>query len=71
MAFAGFMNINNFTGWPALRSLLATCVALFCLTGCSTLGYYWQSVSGHLHMLNAARPVNERLVTSVAIMYSY
>ncbi len=29
------------------------------LSGCSTVGYYWQSVSGHMHMLNAARPVAE------------
>lgn len=25
--------------------------------GCSTLGYYWQSASGHLKLLRAARPV--------------
>jgi predicted aminopeptidase len=29
------------------------------LTGCSTLGYYWQSVSGHLHIMAAARPIDE------------
>ncbi|WP_296909163.1 aminopeptidase, partial [Polaromonas sp.] len=31
------------------------------LTGCSTLGYYWQSASGHMRMLNAARPIGEWL----------
>ena len=31
------------------------------LVACSTAGYYWQSVSGHLQMLNAARPVNDWL----------
>ncbi len=29
------------------------------LGGCSTVGYYWQSVSGHMKMVNAARPVDE------------
>ena len=29
------------------------------LSGCTTLGYYWQSVSGHMNILNAARPVAE------------
>ena len=31
------------------------------LSGCTTMGYYWQSVSGHMHMLNAARPVADVL----------
>ena len=31
------------------------------LASCSTAGYYWQSVSGHLQMLNAARPVGDWL----------
>ena len=31
------------------------------LAGCSSLSYYWQSVSGHLQMLNAARPVEDWL----------
>ena len=31
------------------------------LAGCADLGYYWQSVSGHLQMLNAARPVDDWL----------
>jgi predicted aminopeptidase len=29
------------------------------LSGCSNLGYYWQSVSGHLQIMSAARPVDE------------
>lgn len=33
--------------------------ATLCLSGCSTLGYYWQSVTGHLRILQAARPVDE------------
>ena len=41
-------------------ALLAT--ATVCLTsGCSTLGYYRQSVGGHLALVNAARPVPQWL----------
>ena len=46
-----------------MRTLLAGLVVLF-LSGCSTMasvGYYWQSVSGHMQMLNAARPVTDVL----------
>ena len=35
--------------------------ATLLLSGCTTVGYYWQSVSGHMQMLNAARPVAEVL----------
>ena len=31
------------------------------LSGCASVGYYWQSVSGHMQMLNAARPVTDVL----------
>ncbi|MGH8832373.1 MAG: aminopeptidase [Polaromonas sp.] len=44
-----------------LGAALAAGAAVLCLTGCANLGYYWQSVSGHLHMLNAARPVEDWL----------
>ena len=40
--------------WRSRRSLL-------CLTGCANLGYYWQSATGHMRMLQAARPVQEWL----------
>jgi predicted aminopeptidase len=30
-----------------------------CLSGCANIGYYWQSASGHLKMMAAARPVVE------------
>ena len=46
-------------------SLLLLCaVATFAgvvLVGCTKLGYYWQSASGHLGLLRAARPVPEVL----------
>ena len=39
---------------------IAALVGVACLTaGCSTLGYYAQSVGGHLDLLNRARPVGE------------
>jgi predicted aminopeptidase len=31
------------------------------LAGCATLGYYWQSVSGHLSLMQAARPIEQWL----------
>ena len=33
--------------------------ASLCLSGCANVGYYWQSVTGHLGIMNAARPVDE------------
>ncbi|HVE54779.1 MAG TPA: aminopeptidase [Ramlibacter sp.] len=35
--------------------------ATLCLSGCANLGYYWQSMTGHLQILQAARPVNDLL----------
>ena len=42
----------------ALAGLAAT-AALVCLSGCSNLAYYWQSATGHLQMMSAARPVED------------
>ena len=36
---------------------VAFLMSMLLLTGCGTVGYYWQSVSGHMQMLNAARPI--------------
>jgi predicted aminopeptidase len=36
-------------------------LASVCLTGCANLGYYWQSVTGHLGLVSASRPVDEWL----------
>ena len=41
--------------------LLLTGLVLLLLSGCSTVGYYWQSVSGHMQMLSVARPVADVL----------
>jgi predicted aminopeptidase len=43
-----------FTGAAA-----AVAFAALCLTGCSSLGYYWQSAAGHLDLMRAARPVDD------------
>ncbi len=45
-----------------LTGALALAATVLCLaTGCSSLGYYAQSVGGHLKLLGAARPVPEWL----------
>jgi predicted aminopeptidase len=42
--------------------LVAVAVAgALCLAGCADVGYYWQSASGHLKMMSAAKPVKEWL----------
>ncbi len=43
------------------RSLLASAIllAILAAAGCSTLGYYAQSIQGHFAMLRAARPIPE------------
>lgn len=48
---------------PLLRAsvLAAAVLPLLGLTGCASLGYYWQSVSGHLEVMRAARSVDEWL----------
>lgn len=41
--------------------LVTVAVVLVLTTGCSSLGYYAQSVSGHMKLLNAAKPVSDVL----------
>jgi predicted aminopeptidase len=48
-----------------LRWALVVMAALL-LPGCSTTAYYWQSVSGHLQMMQAARPVSDWLADASA-----
>ncbi len=36
-------------------------IAILCLSGCANLGYYWQSVTGHMAVINAAKPVQDWL----------
>ncbi|MDP3760777.1 MAG: aminopeptidase [Ramlibacter sp.] len=40
---------------------LAATAALVCVSGCANLGYYWQSATGHLQMMSAAKPVEDWL----------
>ena len=45
-------------GFLGLTGTLALAAATLCLTsGCSSMGYYAQSVGGHMALLRAARPV--------------
>ena len=40
--------------------------AVLCLSGCANLGYYWQSATGHLKVMQAAKPVEEWLGDAAA-----
>ncbi len=42
-------------------AVAASLALLTGLAGCADLGYYWQSVSGHISLMQAARPVDEWL----------
>src|SRR6185437_10934378 len=41
-----------------LATVLAAGVTVCATSGCSTIGYYAQSVTGHLNLVEAARPVS-------------
>jgi predicted aminopeptidase len=46
----------------AAAGLVAVVIAgALCLSGCSSLGYYWHTATGHLRVMSAARPVEEWL----------
>lgn len=46
----------------AAAGLVAVALAgSLCLSGCSNLGYYWHSATGHLRVMTAAKPVEEWL----------
>ncbi|MGH6626742.1 MAG: aminopeptidase [Burkholderiaceae bacterium] len=47
-----------------IAALALAGAAALCLGGCANLGYYWQSVSGHAKLMNAARPVDDWLADS-------
>lgn len=53
--------IDHAPRFRRLARLTALLAALLGLGGCANLGYYWQSVSGHLQLMRAARPVSEWL----------
>ena len=52
-----------------MASLLGSLVlagSALCLAGCANVGYYWQSASGHIRMMEAAKPVQEWLADDKA-----
>ena len=49
------------TGWTGCARAAAAGLLVASLSGCADLGYYWQSASGHLALMNAARPVDDWL----------
>jgi predicted aminopeptidase len=42
-------------------AVVVAAASALCLSGCANLGYYWQSATGHLRIMSAARPVNDWL----------
>ncbi len=50
--------------WLVAASVAGIAALALTLTGCANLGYYWQSASGHMKLMNAARPVPEWLADS-------
>ncbi|MGA0570286.1 aminopeptidase [Variovorax sp. VNK109] len=50
--------------WLVAASAAGMVILAFSLSGCANLGYYWQSASGHMKLMNAARPVPEWLADS-------
>lgn len=53
-----------------MRKLLALALVALLSAGCASnttgVGYYWQSVTGHLHLMRAARPVEDWLADDTA-----
>jgi len=49
-----------------LAGVMVAAAAAMCVSGCANVGYYWQSASGHIKMLNAARPVDDWLADEQA-----
>jgi predicted aminopeptidase len=43
----------------SLIGALALSAAALALGGCANLGYYWQSATGHIRIMQAARPVDD------------
>lgn len=49
-----------------LMVIAAATAATVCLSGCANLGYYWQTATGHMKVMSAAKPVEEWLGDSEA-----
>jgi predicted aminopeptidase len=53
--------------WPARRRLasaLAVLGAALLVAGCDTLGYYYQSIGGHLGVMAQAQPIDDAIATA-------
>ena len=58
--------VAGVAGW-GLAGVIALAAGTVCLSsGCSTLGYYAQSVNGHLDLVTSARPVTDWLADAQA-----
>lgn len=55
------MKLNAPQAVEKIATALCAALLLLCLSGCGTVGYYWQSVNGHMSMVNSARPIAEVL----------
>jgi predicted aminopeptidase len=55
--------LNNIRAGLKPKALMTIClsVAAVALMACADVGYFWQSASGHVRILNAASPVDELL----------
>jgi predicted aminopeptidase len=42
-------------------AVVVVAATVLCVSGCTNLGYYWQSATGHMKVMSAARPVDEWL----------
>ena len=57
-------------GWLTAAALVLLAAGALSVAGCANLGYYWQSASGHLALMRAAKPVDDWLAdpsTSAAL----
>ena len=47
--------------FAGLAAVAVAAVSALCLSGCTTLGYYWQSATGHVRVMSASRSVHDWL----------
>ncbi len=44
---------------PAVRAAFASACAASAMSGCGSIGYYWQAFDGQMHVVRSARPIKE------------
>ena len=52
---------RRWQAWSRAAAVAGVSAAVLACAGCAKLGYYWQSASGHLSLMHAARPVPQWL----------